>query len=138
MAKQVAARQKRDLIASLGDEDAADVNSNGGPGAGAYLLPTPEGANVHAQPDSHFRISLRDRLLMPVCPDGATCRHRRVDGTLCGLPLDSRGKHAIKCAVQGLKLKQHNKIRDWGAKTWEECSGMPTNTLRSMCQNGTE
>ena len=42
--------------------------------------------------------------------------------------MDPRGKHAIKCAVQGLKLKQHNKIRDWGAKTWEECSGMPTNT----------
>ena len=115
-------------LEGLGEAEAADVHSNGGPGAGAYLLPTPEGSNALAQPDSHFRINLRDRLLMPVCPEGATCRHRRADGTLCGLPLDSRGKHAIKCAVQGLKIKQHDKIRDWSAKTWEECSCMPTKT----------
>ena len=128
LAKQVAARQKQELMDSLGDAEAADVNSNGGPGAGAYLLPTPHDAEVPAQPDSHFRVNLRDRLLMSVCPAGATCRHRRSDGTLCGAPLDSRGKHAIKCVVQGLKIKQHHTLRDWGAKTWKDCSGMPTQT----------
>ena len=35
LAKQVAAQQKKELRDSLGDEEAADVNSNGGPGAGA-------------------------------------------------------------------------------------------------------
>ena len=129
LAKQVAARKKRDLLASLiNNDDVADVLSNGGPGAGAYLLPPPSQANVQALPNSHFCINLRDRLLLPVCPEGRTCRHRNADGSLCGLPLDTRGKHAIKCNVQGLKIKQHHKLRDWGAASWEECSGMPTRT----------
>ena len=97
---------------SLEDEGAADVNSNGGPGAGAYLLPTPQGADVPAQPNNRFRINLRDTLLMSVCPAGATCRHRRADGTLCGAPLDARGKHAIEWTIQGLKPKQHHTLRD--------------------------
>ena len=91
-------------------------------------MPTPPHANVQALPNSHFCINLRDRLLLPVCPEGRTCRHRRTDGTLCGIPLDPRGKHAIKCHVQGLKLKQHDKLVEWGAKCWEQCSGMPTLT----------
>ena len=50
-------------------------------------------------PDQHFIISLKDRLRLPVCPPGATCKHHRRNGILCGHPLDLRGKHALKCEV---------------------------------------
>ena len=48
-------------------------------------------------PDQHFLVALLDRLRLPVCPEGATCKHRKEDGALCGEPLDRRGKHATKC-----------------------------------------
>ena len=45
LATQVPAQQKKELMDSLGDEEAADVNSLGGPCADAYLLPTPKVEN---------------------------------------------------------------------------------------------
>ena len=74
-------------------------------------------------PDQHFLVSLKDRLRLPVCPPGATCQHRRQDGTLCGEPLDSRGKHAIKCEVGPTREARHDGLRDFTAAFHPKVSG---------------
>ena len=77
LAKQVAANQTEKLLSefvSAGTEEsiaaAADVRSFGGPGAGAFLLPQPFDSKAKALPDEHFKVILRDRLLLPVCLRG--------------------------------------------------------------------
>ena len=74
-------------------------------------------------PDQHFLVSLRDRLRLPVCPPQATCQHRRQDGTLCGAPLDSRGKHALKCEVGPTREARHDGLRDFTAAFHPKVSG---------------
>ena len=135
LAKQVAAKQRDKLLSEFvaaGTEEsiaaAADVRSFGGPGAGAFLLPQPPDSKAKAFPDQHLKVILRDRLLLPVCPPGSTCHHRKADGTLCGALLDARGKHAVKCKAQGLNEQRHNNMRDWEADAWKECTCMPTST----------
>ena len=103
LTKQAAKKQRDKVLELLTDDDACDFQSNGGTGAGAYLLPTPEEATCKPIPDAHFRTSLRDRLLLAVCPPNSTCQHRKADGSLCNAPLDRRGRHARKCKCQGLR-----------------------------------
>ena len=76
-------------------------------------------------PDDHFTISLRDRLLLPVCQVGARCQHRRPNGSVCNAPLDARGRHAKKCAIGGGWVRRHNGLRDFAAESWAACSGAP-------------
>ena len=97
--KEISKSRRTAFLDRLGDEDAAEARSHGGPGAGGFLQPGSEGGAV--LPDEHFTVSLCDRLLLPVCQEGACCQHRRPDGTLCNAPLDSRGRHAKKCAIGG-------------------------------------
>ena len=124
LADQAAASQRKELLASLSHGDACDVRERGGPGAGAFLQPPPPDTSCRPLPDMHFRTCLRDRLLYSVCPENATCKHRRADGVLCGAPLDSRGKHAIKCKCQGLVDARHNDLRDWSGDSWKDCTGL--------------
>ena len=107
----------------MSEADAADARSHGGPGASTFLLPSLEG--VRAMPDSHFRVALCDRLLLPVCREGDRCKHRRPDGRLCGAFLDARGKHARMCGIGGAVDARHNSLRDWGATAWTLCTGTP-------------
>ena len=74
-------------------------------------------------PDKHFLVNLRDRLRMQVCPPGATCQHRRPDGTVCGEPLDSRGKHTLKCEVGPTRIGRHDAIRDVTADLHKKATG---------------
>ena len=74
-------------------------------------------------PDQHFRVNLRDRLRLPVCPPAATCQHRRQDGTLCGALLDGRGKHAVKCEVGPAREARHDGLRDFTAAFHPKVSG---------------
>ena len=92
------------LLAGLSAEDRVDLRSCGGPGAGGFLeppVPFEDDEQLKPMPDQHFSTMLRDRLRLPVCPEGARCQHRRKDGSLCGEVLDARGKHALKCEVGG-------------------------------------
>ena len=95
--QEISACKREALLRGLSDEDAADVRSHGGPGAGSFLLPSQE--EIVAMPDGHFQVALCDRLLLPVCQEGARCQPRRSDGILCGALLDGRGHHAPKCNV---------------------------------------
>ena len=79
-------------------------------------------------PDQHFSLMLRDRLRMAVCPPGATCLHRKVDGTLCGEPLDPRGKHAFKCESGPTRTARHNGLRDFTAEFHPKVTGYGTCT----------
>ena len=74
-------------------------------------------------PDKHFVHNLRDRLRMQVCPPGAPCQHRKPDGTVCGVPLDARGKHAQKCEVGPSRTGRHNAIRDVSADLHSKATG---------------
>ena len=86
---------------SLSEDDQVDLRTAGGPGAGGFCeVPVLfEDEQPKTMPNQHFIISLKDRLRLSVCPPGATCQHRRRNGTLCGQPLDQWGKHALKCEV---------------------------------------
>ena len=121
-AKEISESRREALLWALPEEDAADARSHGGPGAGSFLCPPCQGGQ--AMPDQHFTISLRDRLLLPVCQEGARCQHRRPNGVLCNAPLDARGRHAKKCAVGGGWVRRHNRIRDSAASTWTACTGV--------------
>ena len=113
------------LHSSLGQDDQVDLRSAGGPGAGGFLEAPVlfEDSVPKPMPDKHFQVSLADRLRLPVCPLGATCQHRRRDGTLCGAPLDSRGRHAIKCEVGPTREARHDGIRDFTAEFHPKASG---------------
>jgi len=124
--KEVSQARAKHLLDACAEEDAADLRSHGGPGAGAFLLPRREG--VKSMPDKHFRVALRDRLLLPVCQEGARCQHRRPDGRLCGALLDSRGHHARKCVIGGALDARHNSLRDWTAGACLACFATPTAT----------
>ena len=124
--RKASACKREALLRDLLDEDAADVRSHGGPGAGAFLLPTQEG--MPAMPDGHFLVALCDRLLLPVCQEGARCQHRRTNGTLCGAFLDSRGHHARKCNIGGALGRRHDTLRDHGAQAWTACARVPAPT----------
>ena len=134
LTKQAAKQAREEVLALLTDENAADFQSNGGTGAGAFLLPTPEDATCKPMPDAHFRTNLRDRLLLPVCPPNSTCQHRKADGSLCNTPLDSRGRHARKCKCQGLVDARHNDLKDWAASSWSSCTNQPVTTEQHVPQ----
>ena len=106
-----------ELRASLSEDDQVDLRTAGGPGAGGFCeVPVLfEDEQPKTMPDQHFIISLKDRLRLPVCPPGATCQHRRRNGTLCGQPLDPRGKHALKCEVGPTREARHDSMRDFTA-----------------------
>ena len=97
----------------------------GGPGAGGFLEPpvTFEDEVSKVMPDRHFLVSLRDRLRLSVCPPGATCQHHKEDGSLRGEPLDSRGKHAVKCECGPTRLARHNALRDFTGAFHPKVSG---------------
>ena len=77
LTKQAAEKQRNEVLALLSEDDACDFQSNGGTGAGAFLQPTPQDSTCTPMPDAHFRTSLCDRLLLPVCPPNSTCQHRK-------------------------------------------------------------
>ena len=79
-------------------------------------------------PNEHFQVSVRDRLLLPLFPEGATCLHRAGTGRVCGEALDRRGHHARKCCVGGALLARHNRLRDWSASAWTNAFTVPTST----------
>jgi hypothetical protein len=114
-----------ELRACLSEDDQVDLRTVGGPGAGGFCeVPVLfEDEQPKTMPDQHFIISLKDRLRLPVCPPGATCQHRRRNGTLCGQPLDSRGKHALKCEVGPTREGRHDSLRDFTAAFHPRVSG---------------
>jgi len=127
--QQVRECAKDQLLTTLSDEAAADVQSNGGAGAGGFAQLGSDSECVPCMPQAHFVVTLRDRLLLPLSPEGARCQHRRSDtGLLCGALLDRRGKHARMCAIGGGWVRRHNSIRDWAARTYTACCGLPALT----------
>jgi hypothetical protein len=121
-AKEISASRREALLWALPEGDAADARSHGGPGAGSFLCPPCQGGKV--MPDPHFIISLKDRLLLPVCQEGARCQHRRPNGVVCNALLDARGRHAKTCAIGGGWVRRHNGIRDFTASSWAACAGV--------------
>eukprot|EP00973_Karenia_brevis_P021011 2889494-Karenia_brevis.AAC.1 len=63
-------------------------------------------------PDPHFRLALRRRLRLAVCPAGARCNHRRADGRVCGAELDPDGLHALTCEIGKARTLRHDNLRD--------------------------
>ena len=129
---EVSARKLEQLRSGLTGNAAVAHRSCGGIGAGSWLLATTE--DIRAMPDPHFLVVLRRRLLMPICPPGATCHHRRPNGVLCGKPLDPWGEHALLCAIGGARDKLHNDLRDWAARTHADCTGIVANTEQHVPQ----
>jgi len=117
--------RKRALQAGASRDDQVDLRSAGGPGAGGFVDPPVlfEDEQSKPMPDQHFLVALRDRLRLPVCPPSALCQHRRSDGSLCGVPLDSRGKHALKCEVGPTREARHDGLRDFTASFHPKVSG---------------
>ena len=119
------AKARQDLLSRLGEDDRVDLRSFGGPGAGGFLQPPVvcEDEKSASIPDSHFRLALRDRLLLPICPPGACCQHRSKEGVVCGAALDPRGKHALKCEVGPCRNVRHNGLRDFCARFHQRVTG---------------
>ena len=114
-------KERERLLASLGTDDRVDFRSSGGPGAGGYLEPpvVREGETPAKMPDEHFRVALKDKLRLPLCPPGATCKLRKADGALCGETLDRRGRHALKCPCGPYRNNKHNGLPDFCASYYQ-------------------
>ena len=124
-------KQSREaLLRDISEDDQVDLRSGGGPGAGGFLEAPVLWEDEHPKPmpESHFLMALRDRLRMDVCPPGSTCQHRRDDGSLCGEPLDRRGRHALKCEVGRTRTARHNAVRDFTADFHPKVCGYVTCT----------
>ena len=106
------------------------MRSYGGPGAGGFLEPPVpfEDEPVKLMPDSHFILMLQDRLRLPVCPEGAVCKHQKENGEVCGQALDRRGQHAKKCECGGSRMARHDALRDFTASFHPKVTGFTTNT----------
>ena len=77
------------------------------------MLPRQEGdAPI---PDAHFIVGLKMRLNADVCPEGARCKHKKQDGSLCNALLDRKGWHARECECGKSRTYRHNSLRDWHA-----------------------
>ena len=98
---------------TLGEEDRLALRECSGISAGSWLLPRQEGDPLI--PDAHFHLGLRKRLRADVCTPGAPCQHRKRDGTVCGVPMDAKGWHSLKCGCGGSSDHRHNSLRDWNA-----------------------
>ena len=115
-ARELKSQRRVELIQALSEDDRVDFRSSGGPGAGGFLeAPViKENESLPRMPNHHFKIALRDRLRLQVCPDGSTCLHRNTEGVVCGQPLDRRGKHAKLCNFGQARNARHDSL-------WEFC-----------------
>ena len=122
--------RKDQLLQSLPVDDRVDFRSFGGPGAGGFLEPPVpfEDEAVKLMPDLHFLVMLRDRLRLPVCPEGAVCQHRKESGEICGQVLDPRGQHAKKCECGGSRMARHDALRNFTASFHPKVTGFVANT----------
>ena len=103
-----AADSVRASVATVGKAASAALRSSGGPGSAGWLQPP--SAAPHYLSNPCFRIALRTRLDLDIPCQTGTCQHRRPDGTLCGTPLDLKGKHARACKVGGWIVRKHNAV----------------------------
>jgi hypothetical protein len=101
--QQVRECAKDQLLTTLSDEAAADVQSNGGTGAGGFAQLGSDSECVPCMPQAHFVVTLRDRLLLPLSPEGARCQHCRSDtGLLCALSWTGVGSTRACVPLEGV------------------------------------
>ena len=129
-ARQLKSLRREKLLQQLSRDDQVDFRSCGGPGAGAFLEQPVcrEDETPVRMPCSHFRLSLRDRLRLDVCPEGARCQRRNADGVVCGQILDPRGNHAKLCPYGRAKIARHDSLRDFAAGYHQRTTGLVTHT----------
>ena len=105
------ARRQR-LLGALPPNQAAQLRSASGKGAGSWLLPPTEEDHVLA--DAHYLPALALRLQLPrPAAASATCLRRREDGALCGADLGATPGHCLGCHVGGGTTQRHDGVRDW-------------------------
>ena len=113
-----AADSVRTSVAIVGKAASAALRSSGGPGSAGWLQPP--SAAPHYLSNPCFRIALRTRLDLDIPCQTGTCQHRRPDGTLCGTPLDLKGKHARACKTGGWIVRKHDavvaELKKWSEK----------------------
>ena len=97
-------------VAALAGDCRASASwlSAGGSGSSGWLLPPT--LPTWRMTDPQHRYALRYRLGLASFQEGSRCCHRRKDGTLCGVVMDTVGTHARTCAVGGWRIKKHNAV----------------------------
>jgi len=126
-----------EALSTWGEDDAADLRSAGGKGAGAFLLPPTEAR--HVMSDLHYLVAVQRRLrcrhpghTQPTTTPATHCQHRAAQGgALCGKESDPRGHHAETCNTGGLVDARHNDIRDWLGSADGKKGLIPETTGRS-------
>ena len=129
-ARELRGFRREELLRELDQDERVDFRSCGGPGAGGFLEPPVcrEEETPKCMPCAHFQVSLRDRLRLDVCPEGARCQRRTKDGVVCGVLLDRRGKHAKLCEVGRARTGRHDSLRDFVAGYHRRTTGVVTHT----------
>jgi hypothetical protein len=95
----------RTLFAARGREDKALWRSMMGTNGGAAFALVPDPYGRAKFDNSSLGIRIRTQLLIPLRGAAglpAVCR--------CGLPIDSRGYHILKCALTRGRVARHNKV----------------------------
>ena len=109
------------LLNALPPEQAAQLRSASGAGAGSWLLPPTGPENQLANP--HFLTAVALRLRLPPPPGSSgSCSHRRPGGQPCGVDLCADPAHPLVCPVGGSTCVRHDAVRDWLA-AWLKARG---------------
>ena len=122
--------KRQALLHQLFPDDKVDFRSYGGSRAGGFLEPPVirEGEKPATMPDAHFTVALRDRLLLPLCTPGSSCKHWNMRGEVCGKPLDPRGKHCKMCEFGPARTGRHDGLRDFSAGYHQRTTGLVATT----------
>jgi ribosomal protein S9 len=86
-------------------DDACNLNAYSAPQAGKALGITPSKTLDKHLSRNEFVTQVAAQLGVDVCEGGHACK-------FCGLPEDSRGRHALSCMSGGDTVVEHNEVRD--------------------------
>ena len=128
--RELKSLRRETLLQVPPQDEQVDFRSCGGPGAGGFLEQpvSREGETPVEMPDAHFKIAIRDRLRLDLCPEGARCQRRNAEGVVCGQLLDRRGKHAKLCEFGRARSARHDGLRDFAAGYHQRTTGLVAQT----------
>ena len=108
--KSIVAAGAEELLskADLTERSKSAIRSAGGRGAGSWMCPPCE--PMHHFTDRQLEITMCTRMDLDIPGHSGSCQHKKRDGTICGDPLDPKGKHARACRVQGWRVRRHNAV----------------------------
>ena len=115
--------QSEELKLSMSAPQRTRLLSASGPTAGASFVAPLNTPGVHYA-DRQWAEAVRWRLGIHTPGPSTTCENARLDGELCGQPLDPEGNRAVMCGFGPLRTFRHDDLADIYAEIFEEAGAV--------------